>query len=246
MTKSSATFFLSFILVVGAQAQSLIAGWDFQTTTNGGTALTALPSTPKVLEANFGSGNLYLDGRFGSSDWLVANSSSTQVNALGGTTINTAGTDFSTITSGASALALQNVTANSNSIVFVFSMTGFSGLSISLAAERTSAGFTEQAWAWSLDGLSYNSIGSFVAGTGPGNLRDTFANTGVLSFSNISGLNNASVAYVQATFTGATTASGNNRIDNVQFNAVPEPSTYALVALAGVGLAGHLIRRRRR
>jgi hypothetical protein len=35
-------------------------------------------------------------------------------------------------------------------------------------------------------------------------------------------------------------------IDDVAFSAVPEPSTYALLALAGAGLAGYVIRRRRR
>jgi len=245
MKKTTLAIALSFLVVVGAHAQSLIAGWDFQTTTTGGTALLAAPDTPKVINANFGSGTLYLDGQFGSSDWISA-SSGTQLTAFGGTAVNTAGTGFSTVTSGPSALALANSTANGNFAVFRFSMNGFTDLSISLAAQRTSTGFNEQVWEWSLDGLSYNPIGTFVGGSDPGNIRDTFANTGVLSFSGITGLDNAPDAFVRVTFNGASAAAGNNRVDNIQFNAIPEPSTYAMLALAGAGLAGHMIRRRRR
>jgi hypothetical protein len=35
-------------------------------------------------------------------------------------------------------------------------------------------------------------------------------------------------------------------IDNFEFTAVPEPSTYALLALSGVGLAAYRLRRRAR
>jgi hypothetical protein len=32
----------------------------------------------------------------------------------------------------------------------------------------------------------------------------------------------------------------------VQFTAVPEPSTYAMLALSAAGVAGYVVRRRRR
>jgi len=35
-------------------------------------------------------------------------------------------------------------------------------------------------------------------------------------------------------------------VDDLSFTAVPEPSTYAMLALAGAGFAGYVIRRRRR
>ncbi|MBL7923350.1 MAG: hypothetical protein JNL88_04040, partial [Bacteroidia bacterium] len=101
---------LALILFTGltnANAQSLVAGWDFQTTTTGGTATAASPATPKVYFSNFGSGFLFFDGSNGSSNWFVpaSGSTSTELNAFGGTAIN-AGAGFSTVTSGASSLAL--------------------------------------------------------------------------------------------------------------------------------------------
>jgi hypothetical protein len=246
MKKTILTVAFTCLVVVGAQAQSLIAGWDFQTTTTGGTALNASNAEqPTVLNANFGSGTLYLNGAEGSSSWVSSSTSARELNSFAGTAIN-AGDGFSTVTTGAAALAFVNSTANGNFAVFRFSMDGFTDLSISLAAQRTTTGFSEQVWEWSLDGLSYNPIGTFIAGTDPGNIRDSFANTGVLSFVGITGLNNAPDAFVRVTFNGASAAAGNNRVDNIQFNAVPEPSTYALLVLAGAGLGAHIIRRRRR
>ena len=63
------------------QTTRLIAGWDFQTTTSGGTAVAASPNTPTLFNANVGSGALYLNGSEGSSAWLAA----TELNAFGGT-----------------------------------------------------------------------------------------------------------------------------------------------------------------
>lgn len=248
MKKILALLGLTTALFVSAgQAQTLVAGWDFQTTATGGTAVTTQDSAqPSVFNANFGSGTLYLDGTQGSSSWVSTNTAARELNAFAGTAVNTNGTSFSSVTTSPAALALVNSNANGKIAVFKFSLTGFTGLSISLAAQRTATGFTNQAWEWSTDGTTYSSIGNFVAGTTAGTIRDSFANTGILSFSNITALDNAADAYVRVTFTGATTASGNNRIDNVQFTAVPEPSTYAMLALSAAGVAGYVVRRRRR
>jgi hypothetical protein len=64
----------------------------------------------------------------------------------------------------------------------------------------------------------------------------------VLSITGTSALDNAATAYVRVTFTGATSSTGNNRLDNIIFNAdvVPAPGAVALL-----GLAGLVIRRRR-
>jgi PEP-CTERM motif len=41
-------------------------------------------------------------------------------------------------------------------------------------------------------------------------------------------------------------SSGTGRIDDITVTGVPEPSTYAMLPLAGAGFAGYIIRRRRR
>lgn len=245
--KKLSVFAIALALVIGLSGQvsaAVIAGWDFQTTTTGGTATAASPATPKVYVANFGAGTMYLDGSNGSSNWFVpgTGSTNTELNAFAGTIVN-AGPGFSTTTTGAASLALVNQTANSKQAVIRFSMLGLSNLEISYASQRTSSGFTSQTWEWSTDGASYNSIGSKIAGTNPGEIRDTFNNTGVLSFTNISGLDNAANAYIRITFAGATSGTGNNRLDNIQLSAVPEPSTLSLLGLAITGAP--FLRRRR-
>lgn len=248
MKKLLTALALTGAVITSNSTAQFIAGWDFQTTATGGTAAAASPATPKIFNANFGAGTLFLDGTQGSSDWFVpaTGSTGTELNAFGGTTIN-AGTGFSTVTSGAAALAFINSTANGNFAVFKFDLTStLDPIEISLAAQRTSTGFTSQLWEWSTDGTTYNLITELVGGTTAGTLQSSFANTGTLTLPQFSGLAGASDAYVRVTFTGATAASGNNRVDNIQFNAVPEPSTYALLALTGAGFAAYRIRRRAR
>lgn len=223
----------------------LVAGWDFQTTTNGGTAAAAQPNSPRIYNANFGTGVMYLDGSNGSSDWLTSN----EISGFGGTSVN-AGEGFSTLTTGSSALALiagASSAANGNQAVFRFSMAGYEGLSISLAAQRTSTGFATQLWEFSLDGHSYQTIGTLSAGSTAGTITSTYAGSGALGFAAFDGLNDVENAYVRVTFDGATSSTGNNRIDNIQFNVlaitVPEPGCAMLL---GTGAVLALIRRRRR
>ena len=223
--------------VAQSSAQTLIAGWDFQTTSNGGTAAVASATgtpSPLVYLANFGSGTLYLDGTNGSSAWTTG-VSNPQVTSFGGTTLNTAGTSFSTSTSGAAALALANSSANGQFIVFSFSMAGHTDLSISYATQRTATGFSAQTWDYSLDGSTWVTFDTIT------DIPTSFA---VVTLSTISALAGDSSVFVRASFDGATAAAGNNRIDNIQFNAVPEPTSTAML-VGGVGSMVWMFRRRR-
>ncbi len=248
MTKFFLILALGAALNASSQAQSLIAGWDFQTTTTGGTAVLASPTTPKVYFANVGSGTLYLDGTQGSSDWFVpaSGSTGTELNGFGGTSTN-ASNGLSSVTTSPSALAFVNQTANGQFAVFKFDLSSVvDPIEISFAAQRTATGFTSQTWEWSTDGVAFNLIGQVLGGSAAGTLTSSFATSGVLTLPQFLDLSGQSDAYVRVTFDGASASSGNNRMDNIQFNTVPEPSTYAMLALAGAGFAGYVIRRRRR
>ena len=234
-------FFAGAMLAMASISQvraDLVAGWDFQTTTNGGTATAAAPNTPKQYTANFGSGGLFLDGQNGSSDWFVpaTGSTATELNAFTGTAIN-AGTGFSTTTSGAAALALLNNTANGKSAVFRFSMAGFQDLVVSYATQRTSTGFSSQAWSFSTDGLNWTDHQT-ISG-----LPTSFATQ---TLGSITGLNGATDAYLRLTVSGASTANGNNRIDNIQFNATAVPEPTSMLLAGSVALGGVFLRLRRK
>lgn len=229
-----------------AYSQTLLAGWDFQTTTNGGTAGVASSTTvssPLAYVANFGSGTLYLNGTNGSSTWTTG-VTNPQVTGFGGTTVN-AGTSFATATSGASALALANSSANGLFAVFAFSMAGYKDLTISYATQATATGFNLQTWEYSTNGTTWSALDTFNPKLG-GSAATNFAGVGVVTLDTISGLDSIGSAFVRLSLTGASAAGGNNRFDNIQFTAtaVPEPSSFA--ALAGVGALGFCALRRRR
>ena len=234
-------FFAGAMLAMASISQvraDLVAGWDFQTTTNGGTATAAAPNTPKQYTANFGSGGLFLNGQNGSSDWFVpaTGTTNTELNAFTGTAIN-AGAGFSTTTSGAAALALLNNTANGKSAVFRFSMAGFQDLVVSYATQRTSTGFSSQAWSFSTDGLNWTDHQT-ISG-----LPTSFATQ---TLGSITGLNGATDAYLRLTVSGASTANGNNRIDNIQFNATAVPEPTSMLLAGSVALGGVFLRLRRK
>lgn len=226
-------------VVASSASAALVAAWDFQTTANGGTAALASPNSPLLYVANFGSGTLYLDGSNGSSNWFVGASNS-EVNAFTGTALNAdTNIGMSTATTSPAALALVggsaasgSPAANGKSVVFAFSMANMANLSVSYATQRTGTGFTSQLWEYSTDGVNWtlasnvNSIqANFALGTGS-----------TTSLSTITGLDGAATAYLRMTVTGATSASGNNRLDNIIFNAdvVPAPGALALLGVAGL------------
>jgi hypothetical protein len=195
-------------------AQTLIAGWDFQTTTTGGTAVLASPNTPKVYNANFGSGAIYLDGTNNSSNWFVGASNS-ELTAFAGSTIN-AGPGFSTTTTSPACLALLGgvggTASNGKFAIFSFSMVGYINLSVTYASQKSNTGFNTQIWEYSTDGINWTPLSTVTTVTTSFSLI-TLPTTG--------GLNGATTAYLRFSGTGATAAAGNNRLDNIQLNATP-------------------------
>ncbi len=215
---------------------ALVLGFDFQTGT--GATLNATGSVQQSYAANFGTGTLYMDGTNGSSTWINTGNGTTgtdtQLMAYYGTGTANVGPGFSTSvgsngqSAGGGSIGLRQpdyatnraVNTNGFGIVFEFSMTGYQDLSISYAAYKLDAGaYTTVTWDYSTDGTNWASIG---ANTG---FTNGFA---AYSLSSTSGLDDASTAYVRAVFTGAqSNPTGSQRLflDNIQFNAIPEPGT---------------------
>lgn len=236
MKKTLLTAIGVIALAASSHAAVLVAGWDFQTTTNGGTATVAAPSTPTSYVANFGTGTLFLNGTNGSSTFITTTGTN-QLNSATGTAVN-AGTGFSTTTSGAAAMLLTNASASSilnKTFVFSFNMTGLSSLTMSYAAQASSgnAATNSTLWEYSTNGTTWTTIQSVT-------VTAAFA---TYTLNTITGLDNVSTAYVRGTVTGASSG-GTIRYDNIQLNAVPEPGTAAM-ALGGVGAMFWIIRRKR-
>ncbi|MEI7535218.1 MAG: fibronectin type III domain-containing protein, partial [Verrucomicrobiae bacterium] len=204
-------------------APVLVAGWDFQTTTTGGTAAAAAPGSPLVYIANFGSGTNYLDGSYGSSTWVAATAGN-EVTSFGGTALN-AGPGFATSTTSPACLALIGGTgqsANGKGIVFAFSMANRTNLVVSYAMQKTTTGFSSQLWEYSTDGTTWTTAETVSS------IPTSFATT---TLATITGLDNAPTAYLRLTVSGASSASGNNRLDNIQLNAmVNTTGSYTITA----------------
>lgn len=158
---------------------------------------------------------------------------------FGGTTENAVGDDPA-----GAAFSPQGGTDlanNGKGVTFALSMSGFTALNVSYATQGTGTGFTTQDWSWKVDeGDDFVSVGDPIEPPG------SFATVAPTGLSEVAELTNADAAWIRVVFDGATGASGNNRLDNIQFNAtpIPEPSTYAAV-LGIVGLAVAVWRKRR-
>ena len=134
------------------------------------------------------------------------------------------------------ALSLQGGTGNANNgrnLTFNVSTLGFSNIIVSFATQGTSTGFNSNQFQYSLDGINFLDFGPpYVPLTAFGTLPLVF------SLSSILALNNNPNAAFRIVFNGATSSTGNNRIDNVVFEgtngSVPEPTT-VLLLLSGLG-----------
>lgn len=232
-----------------AKAQTLLSYYDF----NGGTSGVATPASFVSANAN---GTLTFSG-------FTTNAGATPAHEyLSGTVLNAqngsvSGTSLGLV-GGTGATAGGTGGNNGSSIVFTVDTTGYSSIMVSYATQGSSTGFKNDQFAYNT-GSGYTNFGSAYApplsftasGTppaySPGSLQ-TFDLTGV------GGVDNNALDQFRITFTGATGSTGTNRIDNLLITgtplgtapAAPEPSQVAGLVFFALGLAGVILKARRK
>src|ERR1041384_3764904 len=180
---------------------------------------------------NFNDSDLNVDHGSGT---LTSNLNVVNLLFAAGTTNNTRLGDIAR-----QALSLQGGTTTANNgrnITFNVSTVGFSNIVVSFATQGTSTGFNSNQFQYSLDGVS------FVDFSSPYTPATTFGATPlVFSLAAIAGLNNNPNAVFRIVFNGATSSTGNNRIDNIVVDGtstatatIPEPAS-ALLLISGLG-----------
>jgi hypothetical protein len=219
---------VTMVGVCGTANAAIISYWNENSNNLPSGAFGFTPSSfPQ--SADFGNGSLSLanfDTTTGGVDGAYTN-----VPSFAGTTLNA---QFGDAAGG--SLSPQNSTNNGMQILISVNTTGFTGIDLSWAQRGTGTGYNSRAFDYSTDGG-----GSFtpLAYTGDsGALGSSFAVVSPI-LTGITALENNPNVVFRLTLTGATSASGNNRFDNilVQGVEVPEPATAGLALIAGLAFA---------
>jgi hypothetical protein len=130
---------------------------------------------------------------------------------------------------------------NGKYITLTLDSLGYNNLTLSYATRLTNGNLGTEAWSYSLDGTTYNTLSSFTT-TGTGSFVLETLNLSSLSSN---ALNNQGTFYLRETFNMA--LNGSFAFDNLQLtgaSAVPEPSSFALMGAGLLALVVVLQRKR--
>jgi hypothetical protein len=208
---------LLFMSAPSSQA-ALVAYWNFNGLSITTASAPGAGGVPTSIPADSGTGTV------GLSTWTGL------VDDFGGSTINVLNADPTE-----ESLSLVSNAGNGSFITISFSMTGLENPVVSFATRGTSTGYDSGTWSWSIDGTNFTPVSGNTA------RRDTTFALASVDFSTVDDLDGAASVTLRYTLAGATSTTGNNRIDNLQINTVPEPAAALLGALGFIGL----LRRRR-
>lgn len=182
-----------------ANSQHSITYWTFD-------ELPEKPNTPSVL-TGLQSAVIYCNNEWGSNAFITETAGN-ELSALSGTTL---GDPRQTNGYAGKALAFSNLSANNKSFVLNFSTQGFYDISLTFALRRSGTGFKKLTWSWSIDGVNYEPLQNGVLQiVGDGEYKISG-----LDLRHLSEVDNCENLYLRAQLSGATSATGNLRIDNI-------------------------------
>ena len=224
---------------INSARADLLAGWNFNNSTAGAGGAAGVFNATGTVEVYNASNKTLSPASYGA----VASSSTVDFNGLAGAMGGAANNNWGTFTgdvtnqintsdAAGGALAVIGSGNNGKYATFKTSTIGYSDVVLSYATRGTATGFNTQSWAYSTDGTNYTQF-SDITGR-----NVTSWSTQTVDFSSIDALDNQSDVYFRLSYSGATSTSGNNRLDNVQFNAtaIPEPCTLIVLAMGGLCL----------
>lgn len=205
---------------------TLVAYWNF----NAGLSNGALFPTPISATQSIGNAGVLRNLNVTASNILaLVPSGASAHNGLNALNSDPDGND----------LAIQNGTSgvnNGKSMTFEMSTLGVQDIVLTMAARRTTSGFSSIDFSTSTDGTNFTFVGTLTG------LNSSAYSLATFDLSAANSIENVALAYVRVTFQGTgTSAAGNVRIDNVQFNGTPAPG-----ALGLLGIGGLVAARRRR
>jgi hypothetical protein len=205
---------------LAAQAQTTIANWTFE---------------PDPLPTNV------TNSAIGPFSATVGTGSVTGLHASNNTVWNSPSGNGS-----ANSLSANSWTSG-DYFQFQFSTLAFSNIAITWSQTRSGTGPTNFSLRYSTDGTSFTSFTNYsVAQVTWNSTSNNLASIFTSDLSSITELNAQTDVYLRLVSDQTAASAGTGRIDDVTITGVPEPSTYAMLALAGAGFAGYVIRRRRR
>ncbi len=201
-------------LLATTTVADLVAYWNFNSLSIATASVVSSGGVPTSITTNQGAGTLSLTGFTG------------LVDDFGGSTINAVSPDAA----GASLSLVAGGTAapfpgNGGLVELSLNLADFADPIVTFATRGTSTGFNTGTWSYSTDGVNFTTI----AGVNTASVSTTFAlaTVDLSAFNVLDGASNVKLRY---TVSGATSNTGNNRIDNLQVNATRTADTVAPLA----------------
>ena len=206
-----------------------------------GSVLVASFAQAAVLK-HFGFDNSSLSANVGGGSLTAVGTTS----FFGGTSLGQPGSgsppSAPTGQSGSNAIAV--VGPAGGSLTFSVNTTNYTNIIFSFASQRTGTGGTNATAQFSLDGVNFSNLGIFTPGSSsPGFAAASITPSDYFFSFNAAGAANKSSVFFRISIPGASSASGNQRYDNlvVEGTVIPAPASLALA-----GLGGLIAARRRR